>query len=590
MIKKPNFLLVIVDEERYPPVYENAELTSWRAANLPAHERLRANGVELRRHYIGSAACCPSRATLFTGQYPSLHGVSQTTGIAKQAFDSDMYWLPPNTVPTMGNYFREAGYQTYYKGKWHISHEDLTVPGTHDSAPSYHPSTGVPDPPAERRYLNANPLDAYGFSSWIGPEPHGRNPRDSGSSAAKGLSGRDAVYGSEAAELIEALDRQKQAASDVPPWLVVASFVNPHDITLYGNLTDQLPRLFHFQVDLMPEVPPPPTFDEALDSKPSCQASYRDTYAKAIQPIGDGPFYRKLYYQLQKNADRQVLKVLETLDRSSFGDDTIVIFTSDHGDLLGAHGNLHQKMYCAYEEVLHVPVFISNKRLFPCGQSVSALTSHVDLLPTMLGLADADISAIQCRLQSRFSEVRPFVGRDLTSCLVSPEGLEGSEGDDRSGEPVYFMTDDDMTRGQHQINPVGKAYDAVVQPNHIETVVADLPGLHGSRSAEQWKYSRYFDNDQFWSEPGLRDITIRLFGDSCEAPNEGRVVGSEVRCKTVPVPEQFELYNLTEDPLETRNLAHPAWATPQSEQVRLQMVRLLEEQRSRKRLRPGRSN
>ncbi|CCF16021.1 arylsulfatase A domain protein [Brevibacillus laterosporus GI-9] len=94
-----------MDEERYPPVYEQEELRKWRRTNLITQELLKANGMEFHRHYIGSAACCPSRATLFTGQYPSLHGVSQTVGVAKEAFDSDMFWLNRNTVPTMGNYF-----------------------------------------------------------------------------------------------------------------------------------------------------------------------------------------------------------------------------------------------------------------------------------------------------------------------------------------------------------------------------------------------------------------------------------------------------------------------------------------------------
>lgn len=60
------------------------------------------------------------------------------------AFDSDMFWLDRNTVPTMGDYFRAAGYQTYYKGKWHISDEDIIIPGTHKALPSYHPLTGYP--------------------------------------------------------------------------------------------------------------------------------------------------------------------------------------------------------------------------------------------------------------------------------------------------------------------------------------------------------------------------------------------------------------------------------------------------------------
>ncbi|KEQ24821.1 sulfatase-like hydrolase/transferase [Paenibacillus tyrfis] len=558
LLEKPNFLVLLVDEERYPPVYENAEIRDWRRHNLWTHQLLKAHGLEFHSHYIGSAACCPSRATLLTGHFPSLHGVSQTDGIAKEAFDSDMFWLDRNTVPTIGDYFRAAGYETYYKGKWHVSYENITVPGTHAGLPSYDPLTGVPDKTLEDLYDGANRLDNYGFSGWIGPEPHGKNPRNSGSSAAIGLSGRDEIYAAEAAGLIASLDARKQQDRDAPPWLIVASFVNPHDIVLYGDLTARLP-VFRFEVEPMPEVAPAPTMHESLLTKPRCQASYRDIYPRALQPITDHPFYRKLYYQLQKNADRQMLKVFEALTRSSFYDNTIVIFTSDHGELLGAHGGLHQKFYCAYEEILHVPLVIHNRRLFPQPKHVHALTSHVDLLPTMLGLANAPVDQIREQLQSRFSEARPLAGRDLTPLVAGQNQTAIAE------EPVYFMTDDDVTRGQHQINPLGEPYPSVVQPNHVESVTAALY-LNGRR--ELWKLARYFDIIQFWSHPGLKDETCQ-------------------HVKTTPEHDEYELYLLTDDPMETCNLAHPLYATPYTRSVQAWMLHLLAEQREQKRLSPA---
>ena len=72
-----------------------------------------------------ATACAPSRASLLTGQYPSLHGVTQTDGLAKSAESEDMYWLAPDTVPTLGDWFRAGGYRTYFKGKWHASHAHL---------------------------------------------------------------------------------------------------------------------------------------------------------------------------------------------------------------------------------------------------------------------------------------------------------------------------------------------------------------------------------------------------------------------------------------------------------------------------------
>ena len=104
----------------------------FRREQLAARESLREGGLEFHRHYAGSTACLPSRTTLFTGQYPSLHGGTTTDGLAKKANDPAMAWLDPNSVPTLGDWFRAGGYETHYRGKWHISHADLLIPGTHE--------------------------------------------------------------------------------------------------------------------------------------------------------------------------------------------------------------------------------------------------------------------------------------------------------------------------------------------------------------------------------------------------------------------------------------------------------------------------
>ena len=137
-------------------------------------ELLRRSGIEFHRHYAASVACVPSRASLYTGQYPSLHGVTQTTGAAKSAPDPSVFWLDPNNVPTMGEYFRTGGYRTFWHGKWHGSDADLLTPGTHNPITSYDDQTGVPDPKKVAQYRVTDRLNPYGFTGWIGPEPHGR--------------------------------------------------------------------------------------------------------------------------------------------------------------------------------------------------------------------------------------------------------------------------------------------------------------------------------------------------------------------------------------------------------------------------------
>ncbi len=103
---------------------------------------------------------------------------------------------------------------------------------------------------------------------------------------------------------------------------------------------------------------------------------------------------------------------------SRFKDDTIVVFTSDHGDVLGAHHYLSQKMFEAYEETVRVPLIIWNKQLFSGPRSVDALTSHADLAPTLLGLAGIDPEPIRQQLARDHSDARPFVGRDLSPLIL----------------------------------------------------------------------------------------------------------------------------------------------------------------------------
>ncbi|MGE5702307.1 MAG: sulfatase-like hydrolase/transferase [Clostridia bacterium] len=548
MVKKPNILIILTDEERYPPVYETAELAAWRKSNLPAHELLRSHGLEFRQHYIASSACCPSRTSLFTGQYPSLHGVTQTPGAAKRAFDPDMLWLDANTVPTLGDYFRLYGYRTFYKGKWHISRPDILIPGTQISFSSYDNANGVPQPAKEKLYLEANRLDAFGFEGWIGPEPHGPNPHDSGSSAAHGISGRDEAYASMVTSLLDLLEEERmtlaRSGSSPQPWLIVASFVNPHDIVLYGDYSALSPH-FRFPVSpSIPRIPYPPTYQETLADRPRCQRSYRDVYPLAFQPISDMEHYFRLYYQLQQNVDTQMLRVLDKLQQASFYEETIVIFTSDHGELLGAHGGLHQKFYCAYQEALHVPLIVHNPRLFREPQQLDIPTSHIDLLPTILGLAGADPIALQKTLRTSHTETRPLPGRNLCDLVAGKQSIP------RLWEPLYFMTADDPTRGLNQVSLLGVPYHAVIPPKQIETVIASLQTV---TDVALWKYSRYFD-------------------------------------PTGVLPDEWELYNLTADPEEQVNLADASCATTESRRVQQAMAQLLEQQARQKRLTPASHN
>lgn len=146
--------------------------------------------------------------------------------------------------------------------------------------------------------------------------------------------------------------------------------------------------------------------------------------------------------------------------------DTIVLFLSDHGALLGSHGGMFQKWYTAYEEAIRVPFVVHSPTLFNTAVNLDIMTSHADILPTMLGLAGLDADAICEELSRTHNEAQPLVGRDLSGVIfgeVDPSTIS---------DPVYFMTDDDVGRGSNQNNWMGMPYQSVVQPNNLETVIA----------------------------------------------------------------------------------------------------------------------
>jgi arylsulfatase A-like enzyme len=540
MAKRPNVLLFLVDELRYPTTYDSAELRVWMERNLLAQKALRKAGVDFPRHYVQSAACAPSRTSIFTGQYPSLHGVSQTDGIGKQNYDPGMYWLDPDMVPTMGDWFRAAGYRTHYRGKWHISHEDILIPGTHNALLS-NTSDGTPIIENTELYRRANRLDKFGFDGWIGPEPHGSNPANCGWI-------RDPLYAREALELLDRLDN---GASTDEPWLIVNSYVNPHDIVFFGLVWKSWGLPYPTDADV-PPIAPPPTQNEDLRSKPRCQQSYVDTYPQMFFPQPTVDLYRQFYYYLQVESENHILAVYERLLRSRFADDTIVVFTSDHGEMLGAHGGMHQKWYQAYEETIHVPLIIAGKPITDAPRSVEGLTSHADLLPTLLGLAGIDAEALAPEVRKSHEETRRLVGRNLAPVVRGEARLE-------PGQPVYFMTTDDVAQGLSQITGQ-RHWRNVLPPNQVEAVVVELDGV-------LWKYVRY--SQEVVAYPNITNPSI-----------------NQIQQIYTGVEDQFEQYNLSVDPTEVTNLAWPGHETVESVKVRPQLEVILAEQRKLKRLVP----
>jgi len=543
-MSRPNILLIMTDEERYPPPYESSGVTRFRKEQLPARESLRAGGLELHRHYAGSTACLPSRTTLFTGQYPSLHGATQTDGLAKKNSDPSMHWLDPDSVPTLGDWFRAGGYETHYRGKWHISHADLLIPGTHDSlAASDDDGRVIAENVAA--YKKADRLDPFGFSGWIGREPHGAKKSDSGVV-------RDGVFAEQVVELFgELADARRDG-----PWLAVASFVNPHDISFSSFGWSEILG-FDPPDDTVPDVPEAPSQSDSFAGRPACQERFQKIWPQAVidQPSDLG--YRRLYYYLHKLVDRAIGRILEALTQSGMAEDTIVVFTSDHGDLVGAHGGLQQKWYNAFDEAIRVPLLVTGPGIALAPTGIDIPTSHVDLLPTLLGLAGIDVEQAARGVAEHHEEAHALPGRDLSGILT------GTAEPNDVAAPIYFLTEDDVTRGLNQQNILsGKPFDSVVPPGRIESVIATLPtGPDGAD--ELWKLNHYYERlDDWYADKGF-----------ARNPFAGPAAD--------PV---FELHNLSVDPEERNNRVRDA------DGALTTMKTVLDSERDAKRLVPSHRN
>ena len=162
----------------------------------------------------------------------------------------------------------------------------------------------------------------------------------------------------------------------------MASFVNPHDIVLFPVWVRASP-LDGSDLD-PPHVPAAPTADEDLADKPAAQVAYREAYysgygpAPAVEAIyrRNAQQYRDLYYRLHAEVDGPLDRVRRAVTDGGSAD-AVLVRSSDHGDLLGAHGGLHQKWFNLYDEATRVPFSIATVGERPT--SPRAVTPHADL-------------------------------------------------------------------------------------------------------------------------------------------------------------------------------------------------------------------
>ena len=385
-----NILFILTDQEQYMGY-------SW-PFSVPGHERLRRTGTFFENHHIAADMCSASRAVIYTGLHMPHNGIFDNAGVPY------MKSLDPK-LPTIGKILRKLGYYTAYKGKWHLN-----------------AAMAVENQPDDIKALFESVMDKdYGFYDYTGTGDY--------IEGALGGYQYDAITSAQAAQWLKAKGRPMTDRKQ--PWYLAVNLVNPHDVMwLNTDLPGQPVQAKDAQLKIagVPadtlyqnewnSVPVQNTWQQPLDA-PGRVAAHRlyheaNGYLTGLIPNDEWRVRKRqdYYFNCIRDVDQQVVQILDQLDRLGLTDKTIVIFTSDHGELLGSHGGLSGKGTTAYSQQNHVPMLIVHPD-FPGPQRCRETTSHLDIVPTivaMTGKSTTPVADTMARMK----------GKDLTPLLRQP--------------------------------------------------------------------------------------------------------------------------------------------------------------------------
>ncbi|MCL5270981.1 MAG: sulfatase-like hydrolase/transferase [bacterium] len=332
--RQPNVVFIMTDQQF-------ADAMSCRMGrrfiSTPAMDGLAGRGMLFTRAYSSNPLCMPLRNSLFTGRYPHETRVTENAEPAGG--------LDPREFVCLGTYFRNAGYTTAYSGKWHLCF-DIRNPDTH------------------------------GFEILNGGSADNHDDRAAGAA-------------------IEFLRR-----SHDKPFLLVVSFLNPHNICEWARrLAGMNQRLNCGEIGPPPpldQLPPPPANAAPPRNEPDgmtlMRRAYHNTKLFAVGnfTVEDWRKHRWGYYRMIEKVDGEIGKVLAALRQAGQEDNTLIIFTSDHGECAGAHGFNQKTVF--YEESARVPLIIAWGGRTPAATCGELVNIGIDILPTMLDCAGLPIS------------------------------------------------------------------------------------------------------------------------------------------------------------------------------------------------------
>lgn len=379
LLRKPNLIVIMTDQERYHTHWP----VGWAETNLPALQRLKQKGLTFKRAYTAACECSPSRALMLTSQFAPVNRVSRT-----------MLWpgLPTaRHLPNIGSLLKQADYTVVWKGKWHLSFAGNAAPGnggedwqTSDIA-LFEQKFGWSgwNPPDAGTTVQAPATNMFGKFNGLATLGGGTANNDgryvSGVSAA--AFGQTAGVGGKSV-----LEFLAQAPALSQPFCLFISLVNPHDIGFYPQGWEQggynRGSFAHLNIDL------PPNYRDDLMTKPEVQRQARSAYDQRspLPDLNTQRDYVNFYAYLNQQVDRQVMTILDAVEANGLTESTLIFRFSDHGELGLSHG-MREKSYTAYEEMIHIPLVVSNPHLFPEPLTTDAFYSHLDLLPTLAELA-----------------------------------------------------------------------------------------------------------------------------------------------------------------------------------------------------------
>ncbi|MFC6548770.1 sulfatase [Cohnella cellulosilytica] len=367
-VRPPNILWICTDQQRFDTTgcYGN------RFVRTPHIDRLAEQGTLFENAFCQSPVCTPSRASFLTGRYP------RTTRCRQNGQN-----LPENER-LVTRLLADAGYRCGLAGKLHVSACDPSV------APDGEPRM---DDGYETFHWSHHPEDDWPsneYARWLESSGFVREPQSAPESPYVRC-GPDAPYSQTAWCADMAIGFIESRAGADRPWLCSVNMFDPH------HPFDPPARHLQRYLDRL-ELIPLPNFEAGeLDAKSYFQqydhhGAYGDSgsYPYSKMSDTDHRLIRAAYWAMVEAIDEQVGRMIETLERTGERDNTMVIFMSDHGEMLGDHG-IYLKGPHFYEPAVHVPLIVSYPGVWPQGRRCSGLVELTDLAPTLLEAAGLPI-------------------------------------------------------------------------------------------------------------------------------------------------------------------------------------------------------